>query len=77
MQTPVTKRLVYWNGDLPVIMGNTDQFQGQIPVTVGPFEAPTTGRVEFASLVRVDRRAAHYKAPMVPKSYGSMHPDQQ
>ena len=66
------KRLVFLNGDQPPRIFGVCAADA-LPVTI----ALDSLGVPFASLVRSTPRAAYYRAPMVPQSYGSMHPSQR
>lgn len=65
------KRIVFVHTDgLCQIMGVERPDQLPVVLNFGP-------AMPFASLVKVTPRAAFYKAPMVPQSYGSFHPEQR
>lgn len=51
-------------------------WEGPPPVVLPPFQV-LGETIPFASLYKVTERAAYYRAPVVPKSYGSMHPAQK
>ncbi len=72
------KRIVFIHDDgIHQIIGHCD---GELPVTLAGDGAviETRGRqIPFASLVKVTARAAWYRAPVVPQSYGSFHKEQR
>jgi hypothetical protein len=74
------KRLVFIHADgLHQILGAT---KGELPEAIhaddgSPIEMLPGRNVAFASLVRVTTRAAFYKEPMTPRSYGSFDARQQ
>lgn len=68
------KRAVFLHASgIAEILGPVD---GPAPTTIAPL-GTTFGPVQFASLVKVTRAGAYYKAPLVPMSYASMHPEQR
>lgn len=72
----MSKRVVFMDRGVPTIVGVLEPDETVPVATDGPFEV--NGRtVQFASLVRVTPRAVFFKEPMVPRSYGSMHPSQR
>lgn len=74
--TPTKKRMVFEDQVLGTFVLGGEEMSDKLPITAGPFEC--AGRVvPMISLVRVTRRCAFYREPMVPKSYGSMNPEQR
>lgn len=73
---PTRKRMVFEDTARGVFVLGGDEMSDKLPVTAGPFDCD--GRVvPLISLVKVTRRCAFYREPMVPKSYGSMNPEQR
>lgn len=70
------KRVVFMDGDMPTICG-VIEYGPTMDTTVTEAELRPGRMIKFASLVRVTTRAVYFKEPMVPKSYGSMHPGQR
>jgi hypothetical protein len=70
------KRVVLIHADGMAQILGTGTVGGDLPVTIGSFEA--LGReIPFASLYRVTSRAAYFKAPTVPKSFNTFHENQK